>query len=71
MTTTMSEHRYADGALVARHPEHPAWWVAVTPRGLRLRDADTRLVKLYPSPEAAAFDLGTLGYGPARSEEAA
>jgi hypothetical protein len=61
----VSAQRYPDGSCVA-YADVPGNFWAVSPRGLRLRCADTRLVLLYGSVARAAAGLRELGYGPGR-----
>lgn len=63
LSLTTAVRRYRDGSRVET-ADVPGFFVAVTPRGTRLRDSGTRLVMLYRLVEDAAADLASLGYGP-------
>lgn len=56
--------RYRDGSRVETS-DVPGFLVAVTPKGTRVRDSETRLVMLFPTVETAEIDLAGLGYGAA------
>lgn len=61
LSLTIAVRRYRDGSRVETS-DVPGFFVAVTPKGTRLRDSGTRLVMLYPTVEAAELALTSLGY---------
>lgn len=65
--SAVAVRRYRDGSRVET-ADVPGFFWAVTPKGLRLRDSETRLVMLYPMAAAAAASLASLGYGPVSGE---
>ena len=74
LSLTIAVRRYRDGSRVEA-ADVPGFFVAVTPKGTRLRESGTRLresgtrlVMLYRLVEDAAADLAGLGYGPASGE---
>lgn len=60
----VAHRRYPDGSCVAFSGDIPGFFWAVSPKGLRLRDSETGLVRQHPTWQHAAADLMTLGYGP-------
>lgn len=54
--------RYRDGSRV-EESDVPGFYVAVTPKGTRVRDSETRLVMLFPAAFQAEMALRSLGYG--------
>lgn len=64
---TVAVRRYRDGSRVEMS-DVPGFFVAVTPKGTRLRDSGTRLVMLYPAAVYAEAALACLGYGAGTGE---
>lgn len=63
LALTVAVRRYRDGSRI-EEADVPGQFVAVSPRGRRLRCSETRLVALRPTIDEAEADLRELGYGP-------